>query len=296
MTRRDWRTLRNGLLFISPWLIGFAVFALWPILSSLYYSFTTFDGLDAPSWIGLANYQKLFTSDATYHLAVANTLYYVAIFLPASTAIALGMALLLNQDRRGMALYRTAFFIPSIVPLVASAAVWLWLFNPQYGLLDNLLQLVGLPPNAWLLSPTWVKPSLIIISLWQVGGSMVIYLAGLQQVPMALYEAAALDGAGRLAKFWHITIPMVSPVIFFNVVIGLIGSFQYFAQAMVLTGPEGEPLQQSLMYVTFLYRNAFALFSMGYACAMAWVLFLVTLLCTVLLFSVGSRFVYYGGQ
>jgi multiple sugar transport system permease protein len=295
MTHRQWMTQRNGLLFILPWVIGFASLALYPIASSLYYSFTNFNGVGTPQWVGFANYQKLL-SDPSYRIAVVNTLYYVVIFVPASTVVSLGMALLLNQKRRGMAVYRTAVFIPSIVPLVASAAVWLWLLNPEYGLFNTMLNAVGLPSNAWLLSTTWVKPSLILISLWQVGGSMVIYLAGLQQVPLALYEAASLDGAGRFTKFWHITVPMLSPVILFNVIIALVGSIQYFTQAMVLTGPLGDPLQSSLMYVTYLYRNAFALFSMGYAAAMAWILFLVTLLCTLVLLAFSARRVYYAGK
>ncbi len=261
----------------------------------MYYSFTNFDGVGAAQWVGLGNYQRLF-NDSTYRTAVVNTLYYTAIFVPLSTVLSLGMAVLLNQKRRGMAVYRTAVFIPSIVPLVASAAVWLWLLNPEYGLFNTLLNAVGLPSNAFLLSTTWVKPSLILISLWQIGGSMVIYLAGLQQVPLALYEAASLDGAGRLRKFWHITVPMLSPVILFNVIIALVGSIQYFTQAMVLTGPLGDPLESSLMYVTYLYRNAFALFSMGYAAAMAWILFLVTLLCTLVLLAFSARRVYYAGK
>ena len=292
---RQWKTQRNGLLFISPWIIGFAALAVYPIAISLYYSFTNFDGVGAAQWVGLGNYQRLF-NDSTYRTAVVNTLYYTAIFVPLSTVLSLGMAVLLNQKRRGMAVYRTAVFIPSIVPLVASAAVWLWLLNPEYGLFNTLLNAVGLPSNAFLLSTTWVKPSLILISLWQIGGSMVIYLAGLQQVPLALYEAASLDGAGRLRKFWHITVPMLSPVILFNVVIALVGSIQYFTQAMVLTGPLGDPLESSLMYVTYLYRNAFALFSMGYAAAMAWILFLVTLLCTLVLLAFSARRVYYAGK
>jgi multiple sugar transport system permease protein len=293
--RRQWKTQRNGLLFISPWIIGFAALAVYPIAISLYYSFTNFDGVGAAQWVGLGNYQRLF-NDSTYRTAVVNTLYYTAIFVPLSTVLSLGMAVLLNQKRRGMAVYRTAVFIPSIVPLVASAAVWLWLLNPEYGLFNTLLNAVGLPSNAFLLSTTWVKPSLILISLWQIGGSMVIYLAGLQQVPLALYEAASLDGAGRLRKFWHITVPMLSPVILFNVIIALVGSIQYFTQAMVLTGPLGDPLESSLMYVTYLYRNAFALFSMGYAAAMAWILFLVTLLCTLVLLAFSARRVYYAGK
>jgi multiple sugar transport system permease protein len=293
--QRQWKTQRNGLLFISPWIIGFAALAVYPIAISLYYSFTNFDGVGAAQWVGFGNYQRLF-NDSTYRTAVVNTLYYTAIFVPLSTVLSLGMAVLLNQKRRGMAVYRTAVFIPSIVPLVASAAVWLWLLNPEYGLFNTFLNAVGLPSNAFLLSTTWVKPSLILISLWQIGGSMVIYLAGLQQVPLALYEAASLDGAGRLRKFWHITVPMLSPVILFNVIIALVGSIQYFTQAMVLTGPLGDPLESSLMYVTYLYRNAFALFSMGYAAAMAWILFLVTLLCTLVLLAFSARRVYYAGK
>lgn len=295
LSAREWSTVRNGLLFISPWVFGFIAFALWPILSSLYYSFTKFDGVTTPTWVGLYNYQQLAT-DPEYFTAISNTLYYIAIYLPAATAVSLGLALLLNQERRGIAVYRTLFFIPSLVPFVASAAIWLWVFSPEYGLMNQLLHLIGIPPQAWLQATATVKPALIIISVWQIGGSMVIYLAGLKEVPVVLYDAASVDGASRLRKFWHITIPMLSPVIFFNVVIGFIGSLQYFTQALVLTGQQGDPMQSALFYVTDLYDWAFAHYSMGYASAMAWVLFAATSLCTLILFGVGSRFVYYGGH
>lgn len=204
------------------------------------------------------------------------------------------LALLLNVKIRGVALYRTIFYLPSIVPVVASSVVWLWIFNPSHGILNNLFRLFRLPHISWLASPTWSKPALILMGLWGVGGAIIIYLAGLQGIPQQLYEAADIDGAQWWHKIIFITIPMLSPVILFNVIMGLIGSFQYFTQAYIMTG--GGPINSTLFYSLYLYRNAFQYFRMGYACALAWLLFFLILSCTLLILRSSARWVYYGGK
>lgn len=290
------RDLRNGLLFASPWLLNLAVFIAYPIAASLYYSFCAYDTLRAPRWIGIENYRNLFTDDPLFWKSLFNTLYMVAVGLPIGLVVSLGIALLMNQKLKGMAFYRTIYYLPSITPVVATSVLWLWLLNPEIGLVNTMLAKIGIAGPGWLQSPDWSKPALILMGLWGAGGGMVIYLAGLQDVPQQLYEAAELDGAGRLAQFRHVTLPMLSPVIFFNLIMGLIGSFQYFTQVYVMTQGRGGPRDSTLVYALHLFNSAFLDFRMGYACAMAWVLFLVTLLCAGVLFRTSARWVYYGGE
>jgi multiple sugar transport system permease protein len=290
-------TLRNtvsGLLFISPWLVGLLVFALYPILASAYFSLTSYNIVKPPQFIGLQNYRDLFV-DKYFLRSLGNTLYYAVFYIPASTIISVSLALLLNMKVKGMAFYRTVFYLPSIVPAIASSMLWLWVFNPQYGLANELLRLIGLPPLGWMSSPAWSKPSLIMMSLWAVGGGIVIFLAGLQDIPEHLYEAAELDGANSPRKIIHITIPLLTPSIFFNVVIDTIGAFQYFTAAFVMTGGQGGPLDSTLFYALLLYRNAFNYFKMGYASAMAWILFMIVFAATILIFRSSSRWVHFGG-
>jgi multiple sugar transport system permease protein len=289
------RQRRYGLLFASPWLIGFTVFIAYPILASLYYSFCSYDAIRPPHWVGLQNYQRLFTQDDLFWKSLWNTLYMVLFGLPLSIAASLGIALLLNQKVKGMAFYRTLYYLPSITPVIATSILWLWLLNPEMGLVNVLLQHLGIPhPPAWLTDPLWAKPALILMGLWAAGGSMVIYLAGLQDVPVSLYEAASLDGAGRLAQFRHVTLPMLTPVLLFNLIMGLIGSFQYFTQAYVMTN--GGPEDSTTFYALHLFNRAFQDFKMGYASAMAWVLFLLTLACALVIFRTSARWVYYAGE
>ena len=290
------RDLRNGLLFAAPWLVNLAVFIAYPIAASLYYSFCAYDTLRPPRWIGIENYRNLFTDDPLFWKSLFNTLYMVAVGLPIGLVVSLGIALLMNQKLKGMAFYRTIYYLPSITPVVATSVLWLWLLNPEIGLVNTVLTKVGIEGPGWLQSPDWSKPALILMGLWGAGGGMVIYLAGLQDVPQQLYEAAELDGAGRLAQFRHVTLPMLSPVIFFNLIMGLIGSFQYFTQVYVMTQGRGGPRDSTLVYALHLFNSAFLDFRMGYACAMAWVLFLVTLLCTAVVFRTSARWVYYGGE
>jgi len=283
-----------GLAFASPWLVGFVIFTVYPIVASFYYSFTYYDTLSAPAWVGLQNYIRLFTDDPLFWTSLKNTLYMVVFALPASLVAGLALALLLNQKLRGMSIYRTIFYIPSIVPVVASSVLWMWLLNPQIGLVNRLLGMVGLSGPGWLTDPSWSKPALILMGLWGVGGSMIIYLAGLQDVPLELYEAAEIDGAGTIAKFRNVTLPMLSPVIFFNLVMGMIGTFQYFTQVYVMT--QGGPQDSTTFYALHLFNKAFLDMQFGYASAMAWILFGITVLATALVFKTSARWVYYPGE
>jgi multiple sugar transport system permease protein len=285
------RRVIQGLLFVSPWLIGFLVFTAYPVVASLYYSLTDYRVLRPPHWVGLSNYTTLLTGDEYFwRYAVYNTAY-MFLELPASVALGVGLALLLNQKVRGMGFYRTLFYLPSVVPTVAASMLWLWVLNPQYGLANVMLQRFHLSPLGWLTDPRWSKPSFILMDLWGAGGGMVIYLAALQGVPEQLYEAALLDGAGAWRRFWHVTLPMISPVVFFNVILGVIGTFQYFTQTYIMT--QGGPELSTTFYALYLFQNAFEYFRMGYACAMAWVLFLITLGATLVVFRSSARWVYY---
>ena len=286
------RSALTGLLFTSPFIVGTLAFTLYPLGASFYYSLTDYKILTAPRWIGLGNYAGL-ARDDLFWTSLRNTLYYTLLAVPLGLAFSLLVALALNLRVRGMALYRTIFFLPSIVPAVALSILWLWLLNPQYGLINVALRLLGLPGPGWLADPSWAKPSLVLMHLWGVGSTIVIFLAGLQDVPQQLYEAADIDGA----RWWHrvryITIPMVTPVILFNLIIGLINAFQYFTQAYVMTN--GGPINATLFYALLLYRNAFQYIKMGYASAMAWILFAVVLVCTLAVLWSSRRWVYYSG-
>lgn len=289
------RDQRNGLLFASPWLIGFVVFVAYPICASLYYSFCAYDAIRPPHWVGLQNFQRLLTEDDLFWKSLWNTLYMVVAGLPVTLAASLGIALLLNQKLKGMSFYRTLYYLPSITPVIATSILWLWLLNPEMGLINIVLTKIGIAhPPAWLTNPAWSKPALILMGLWGAGGGMVIYLAALQDVPVPLYEAASLDGANALQQFRHVTLPMLSPVILFNLIMGLIGSFQYFTQAYVMTN--GGPQDSTTFYALHLFNRAFLDFKMGYASAMAWILFLITLACALLVFRSSARWVYYGGE
>lgn len=294
---REREDQRNGLLFASPWLAGLVVFIAYPVAASLYYSFCSYDAIRPARWVGLRNYQQMLFDDPLFWKSLWNTLYMVAFGLPIGLATSLGIALLLNQKVRGIAFYRTLYFLPSITPVVATSILWLWLLNPEIGLVNILLSKVGITNTpAWLQDPLWSKPALILMGLWGAGGGMVIYLAGLQDVPESLYEAATLDGADRLTLFRHVTLPMLSPVILFNLIMGLIGSFQYFTQVYVMTGGTGSPEDSTLFFALHLFNRAFTDFRMGYASAMAWALFVITLACAMLIFRSSARWVYYAGE
>jgi multiple sugar transport system permease protein len=278
-----------GYLFISPWLAGFAVFTLLPFVASFFLGFCRYNVVTPPVWVGTANYEELLR-DPLFWRSLANTLIYAGVAVPLGMAAGVGLALLLNAEIRGMAVYRTVFFLPHIVPVVATSVVFVWILNPDIGLVNSLLRLAGIRGPAWLADPNWAMTSLIFMSLWAVGGSMVIYLAGLKDIPVALYEAAVVDGAGIWARTRHITLPMLSPVIFFNLVMGVIHSFQYFTQAYIMT--QGGPQDATLFYALYLFYRAWRYLDMGYASAMAWVLFVLIMLVTAALFRTHKRWVY----
>ncbi len=294
MTARTRRDLLKGLLFISPWIIHFLWLNLYPFLASLYFSMTRYTVIAPPKWVGLDNYITLLTDDPRFWTSLYNTVYFTVFSVSLGSIFAIAMAMLLNMKVRGLSVYRTIYYLPSITPLVATAIIWIWLLNPQAGIINHILRTLGLPAPSWLGDPKWAKPALILMSIWGVGGAIVIYLAGLQDVPRELLEAASLDGANWWQQTWHVTLPLLSPVIFFNVVVGLIGSFQYFTQAYVMT--LGGPADATLFYSLYLYLSAFQFFKMGYASAMAWILFWVIMACTLLIFRTSARWVYYGGR
>lgn len=289
------RTL-TGYAFISPWLFGLLTFTLIPILIVLYLGFTKYGVFDAPQWVGLANYRRIFTDDRLFGISLANTLYYVVISVPLQITVGFLLALGLNAKLRGVTVFRTLFYVPAIVPQVAGVLLFVWLFQPQIGLINWGLDLLGLRGPNWLGRPEWAKPAIIIMSLWGVGASMIIYLAGLQSIPQHLYEAAQIDGAGAWKQLWHVTVPMMTATIFFNLVMGMINSFQVFTTAYIATG--GGPINSTLFYMLYLYNSGFQDFKMGYASALAWILFTLVLLLTLLVFRSSASWVYYesGGE
>ncbi len=290
-----------GILFALPWIIGFFIFELYPVGASLYYSFTEFSIFQPPEFTGLENITTLL-ADKKFYLSLYNTAYITLVGIPLGLVYSLAMAMLLNMKVRGMSIFRTVFYIPTIVPIVASAILFVWILNPQYGMLNSLLDFLGLPQPAWLSDPRYTKPSLIMMDLWRSGQTMIVYLAALQGVPQNIYEAADIDGAGRVKKFWNITLPAISPATLFLFIMGLISSFQYFTQAYVFASTSGASAMQQvsggpenslLFYSIYLYQNAFSFLKMGYASAMAWILFIVIVLVTVVVFKTSKRRVYY---
>ncbi len=289
---RQWEAVA-GYLFILPWIVGFLTLTLGPIVASLYFSFTNYQLVKPPVWTGLANYERLI-NDKLFWQSMRVTATYVAVSVPVGLVLAFGVALLMNQRVKGIGFWRTVFYLPNLVPLVAATMLWLWIFNPEFGLLNGALDRIGIDGPLWLQSQKWALPSLIFMNLWTVGGSTLIYLAGLQGIPSDLYEAVEVDGGGHMAKLRAVTIPQMTPVIFYNLILGLIAGFQVFAQPLIMTG--GGPRYSTLFVVLYLYQNAFSNFRMGYASAIAWALFMVILVLTVLLFWLSNRWVYYEGD
>ena len=287
------REAMEGYLFILPWLLGLVIFVLGPILASFYFSLTDYEVVRPPVFRGWANYQRLLGDDLFWQALKVTTIYVVT-STPLGLALSFGIALLMNQQVRLVSLWRTIYYLPTLVPVIASTMLWLWIFNPEFGLLNTLLRYVGIDGPLWLGHSRWALPSLILMSLWTVGGPMLIYLAGLQGIPTDLYEAAAVYGAGAWAKFRAVTVPLMTPVIFFNLIMNMIFAFQVFAQPFIMTG--GGPRYATLFYVLYLYQNAFKFFRMGYAAALAWVLFIVILLFTLLVFRSSALWVFYEGE
>jgi multiple sugar transport system permease protein len=292
VSRLQVRNFIIGLLFASPWIIGFLAFTIYPILSSFYYSFTRYDLLRDPVFIGMNNYVNLITDDSDFRLVVYNTMWWVLFSTPLGVLSAFLMAVLLDTSIVGRSFFRAVFFFPAIVPVVVTAFVWQFLLNIQYGAVNSTLQSLGFSTIPFLSSPDWVKPTLVVIHMWMQGAALVIFLATLQDVPRSLYEAATVDGANALHKLWYITIPMVSPVILFNLIISLIGGFQYFTLPWIMT--QGGPNKATEFYSLFLYRNAFIYLNMGKASALAWILFVVIVIFTIVLFRSSGRWVHYG--
>jgi multiple sugar transport system permease protein len=281
-----------GIAFVSPWLLGFLIFTLGPVLVTFGLSLTEYRVLTPPRFVGIDNYVQLLTDKEYFWPALGNTLF-LFLELPVALILGLALALILDQKVKGMTFYRTVLFLPSIVPYVASALLWRWLLNPEYGLINQGLRSIHVAGPTWLQSPIWSKPGIILADLWGVGGSMIIYLAALQGVSPSLHEAAELDGAKGFGKLWHVTIPAISPVILFNAIMGMIGTFQYFTQAFIMTDGKGGPDKSTLFYALQLYKDAFENFRMGTASAMAWILFMITLIATAILFRTSARWVYY---
>ena len=298
MTERERRDLRNGLLFVSPWIVGFALFVAYPVLASLYYSFCDYSVLSPPHWIGLANYRDLW-HDAVFRTALVNTLVFAGVSIPLNLVASLVLALLLAPDRPGIRVYRTLFYVPVLVPQVAVAAIILWVFNSEHGIINLVLKrvyaLLGIQaiPPTWI-SPDWAMGTLIIMSLWGMGNAIVIYIAGLRGVPQALYEAAMIDGAGPVRRAWHVSLPMLGPLIVFNLVMGLIRAFNTFAIPYFMTsGNKSYNLGHAItFYAPLLKREAMDNLRMGYASAMAWVLFVLILGLTLAVMKLSLRRAY----
>ena len=288
------RELFFGLLFVSPWLIGFLLWAVYPMVASFYYSFTRYDLLRPPVFIGLENYRQIFQDDPHTPVVVKNTLFYVGLSAPLGVVAAFLLASLLNTRLVGRSVFRAIFFFPAIVPAIVVAMVWQFMLNVQWGAINSTLRALELPIMPFISNPDWAKPTLIGIHLWAQGYAIVLFLATLQDVPRSLYEAATVDGANAWHKFWHITIPMCTPVILFNLVMAFIGGFQTFTLPWLLT--QGGPNNATEFFAVFLYRNAFRYLRMGKANALAWMMFIVIVVFTVILFKSSGRWVYYAGE
>jgi multiple sugar transport system permease protein len=282
-------------VFILPWIIGFIVLTAGPMIASVYLSLTNYNVLQPPRWIGFANYQQILTSDDLFRKSLLNTFYYTAIYVPTHMAAALGLALLLNAKVRGVPFWRTFFYLPSITPVVAVAVLWRWILNPNGGAINQGLSAIGIPGPGWTTAPNWMIPLIVLMTTWTGGGAMLIYLAGLKNIPRELYEAAEIDGAGAVARFMHITLPMLFSVLFFTAVIGIIAALQTFAQPVVLFDENGGSGNAALFYIMHLFNQAFAYFKMGYASALAWIIFVIIVAFTVLQFRLSNRWVYYEG-
>jgi multiple sugar transport system permease protein len=292
LTPTNLRKLARGLLFVSPWLVGFLVFTLVPLVTSIYFSFHRYDLMRPPSFVGLTNYVRMFTKDPRFINSVYNTVFYVGFSAPLGVISAFLLANLLNTRIVGRSVFRALFFFPSIVPAVVTAMIWRFLLNVQYGAINSTLVGVGLPRIPFLSNPDLAKPSLIMIYMWAQGNQMVIYLASLQDVPRSLYEAATMDGANAWHKFWYVTVPMCTPVILFNLIMSFIGGIQNFVLPWLLT--DGGPNLATEFLAIHLYRNAFEWLHMGYASALAWVMFIAIVVLTIVLFKTSGRWVYYG--
>lgn len=294
ISSRRMRESITGWLWASPWILGFLIFTLGPMLTSLYYSFTDYGLLSPPQWIGLGNYRTMIMDDPLTLQGLKVTTVYGVVSVPMSLVLGLVIAILLNQEIVAMPYWRTLYYLPSVVAGVAVAMMWSWIFNSDFGVANWLLGMVGIKGPNWFTDPHWALPAIIIMNVWGFGGSMIIYLAGLQSIPSVLYEAALIDGAGAWHRFRHVTIPMLSPTVFFTLIMGLIGALQTFTPAYIMTN--GGPRNATLFFMLHLYRNAFQWLKMGYASALAWVLFVYILILTLLVVRSSPAWVHYEGE
>jgi len=284
-----------GYVFLSPWIMGMIIFVAGPIIASMVLAFCDWDLIQAPKFVGLDNFAQMF-SDGRFKTSLFNTFYYTFFAVPLGIIGSIMVALLMNQKWKSVRLLRTIYYLPSVTAGVASSIIWMWLLNPDFGLINYGLNLLGIKGPLWMADSAWAKPALIIMSLWGVGGNMIIYLAGLQGIPRQLYEAAEIDGAGMWAKFRYVTLPMLTPVIFFNLIMSVVWSFQVFTQVYVMTGGQGGPADSTLVLVLYIYQQAFKFHHMGYASALAWVLFIIIMLFTAAQFRVAGGWVHYEGE
>jgi multiple sugar transport system permease protein len=284
---------RAAWIAISPWIVGFLIFTLIPISASIYFSMTRYDVISSPQWIGLENYRELLGEDERFRKSIWNTVVYTALYVPLHVVTTLAAALLLNEARHFKGIFRTIYYLPSITPAVANAFLWIWILNPNDGLVNRTLRMLHLPAPAWTVDPFWTKPTVVISQLWLLGGAMIILLAGLKGVPDTLYEAAKLDGAGVWRRFRDVTLPMISGVLFFIATVSVINSLQVFTQGYVMFDKDGGPRESALFAIMYLFKRAFEYFQMGYASAIAWLLFLLILAVTFVQFRLSKRWVYY---
>jgi multiple sugar transport system permease protein len=291
LSRPSVREAIEGYLFISPWLIGFVVLTAGPMLAAFVLSFTNYDVVSTLDFVGLQNFSDILTNDQMFFIAVRVTIIYVLVSVPIGIALSFAIALLLNQPIAGQRVLRTVYYLPSLVSGVAVSILWIWIFQPDFGVLNTFLKLVGIQGPKWLFSEDWALPALILMSFWSVGGPLFIYLAALQAIPTNLYRAASVDGANWWMRFRYITVPMMTPILFFNLVMGIIASFQTFTAAYVMT--QGGPNHATLFYILYLYQNAFQYLKMGYAAALALILFAIILFFTLLVFRSSAAWVYY---
>ena len=301
MKRGSWLTTRlakreaiAGFLFILPWALGFLMFRLGPLLFSLGLSFTDYGGTPGWKWVGFQNYVYMFAKDPRFRDSLRATFQFVAGYLPLSLVVGLGVAMLMNQKVKGITVFRAIYYLPSVTTGVAVAMLWQFVFHKQWGILNAILGWFGVPQIGWLVDPSWVMSAFIIMALWGVGGSMIIYLSGLQSIPTELYEAAAIDGANRIQQFWSVTLPMLSPTIFFNLVTGLIGAFQIFENAYIMTS--GGPNYATYFFGLNIYVTSFRSLRFGYSSTLAWMLFVLIVALTILVFRTSRRWVFYAGE
>jgi len=292
-TKMARREAIEGYLFILPWILGFLIFRLGPMLYSLFLSFTDYAARGAPQFIGLENYTYMFTKDPRFLDSLRSTLAFVVGYLPLNLALGLAIALLMNQRVRGILGFRSIYYLPAVTSGVAVAILWQFVFHKQWGILNALLAVFGVQPIGWLVDPNWVMVAFVIMSVWGVGGSMIIYLAGLQSIPTELYESASIDGANGVRKFWHITLPMLTPTIFFVLITGLIAAFQIFESAYIMTG--GGPNYATYFFGLNIYFTAFQSLRFAYASTLAWMLFAIIAALTIVVFTTSRRWVFYAG-